>query len=162
MKIYIGSNHAGYELKEKLKTYLGELGHDVNDKGAFSMDKDDDYPDFIQPVAEAVAHDSEVGLPNMGIVLGGSGEGEEMSANKVHGIRACEYYGGNLEVVKLAREHNDANILSLGARFVSDVEAKEAVRIFTETPFSGEARHIRRINKIEQEDDIERQDSSKN
>jgi ribose 5-phosphate isomerase B len=148
MKIYIGSDHAGYELKEKLKVYLGELGHEVDDKGAYTKDETDDYPDFIVPVARAVAED---GL-SIGIVLGGSGEGEEISANKVDGVRACEYYGGNLEIVKLSREHNDANVLSLGARFVSDEEAKQAVKIFLETPFSGDPRHIRRISKIESEE----------
>ncbi len=148
MKIYIGSDHAGYELKEKLKVYLGELGHEVDDKGAYSKDANDDYPDFIVPVAQAVVADGF----SIGIVLGGSGEGEEMSANKVDGVRACEYYGGNLEIVKLSREHNDANVLSLGARFVSEEEAKQAVKIFIETPFSGDPRHIRRISKIEEEE----------
>jgi len=145
MKIYIGSDHAGYELKEKLKIYVKELGYEIEDKGAFSLDRADDYPDFIVPVAEAVAKDEN----SFGIILGGSGEGEQISANKVDGIRAIEYYGGNLEIVKLGREHNDANVLSLGARFLKEEEAKEAVKIFLETKFSGEERHIRRINKIE-------------
>jgi ribose 5-phosphate isomerase B len=144
MKVYIGSDHAGYELKEKLKIYLSELDYEVEDMGAFELEKDDDYPDFIKPVAHAVADDPE----SLGIVLGGSGEGEEMAANKVEGIRATEYYGGNLEIVKLSREHNNANVLSLGARFVKEDEAKEAVKIFLETPFSNEERHIRRIEKI--------------
>lgn len=144
MKVYIGSDHAGYELKEKLKIYLSELDHNVEDMGAFELEKDDDYPDFIKPVAHAVADDPE----SLGIVLGGSGEGEEMAANKVEGVRATEYYGGNLEIVKLSREHNNANVLSLGARFVKEDEAKEAVKIFLETPFSNEERHIRRIEKI--------------
>ncbi|MEI6660229.1 MAG: RpiB/LacA/LacB family sugar-phosphate isomerase [bacterium] len=149
MNIYIGSDHAGYSLKNKLKAYLEDFGYLVEDKGAYSLDEKDDYPDFIIPVAEAVAQDKE----SMGIILGGSGEGEEMAANKVHGIRACEYYGGNLEIVRLARMHNDANVLSLGARFVSEDEAKEAVRIFIETPFSGDERHVRRIDKVEQEEE---------
>lgn len=144
MKIYIGSDHAGYELKEKLKEYIKELGHEVYDKGAFSLVPTDDYPDYIIPVAEAVAEDNE----SLGIVLGGSGEGEQISANKVDGVRAIEYYGGNLEIVQLGREHNNANILSLGARFVNEEEAKKAVKIFIETPFSNEERHINRINKI--------------
>jgi ribose 5-phosphate isomerase B len=145
MKIYIGSDHAGYELKKKLKIYIKGLGHEVEDKGAFSFEPTDDYPDFIIPVAEAVAKDEN----SFGIILGGSGEGEQISANKVDGIRAIEYYGGNLEIVKLGREHNDANILSLGARFVNKEEAKEAVKLFLETKFSEDERHIRRINKIE-------------
>jgi ribose 5-phosphate isomerase B len=145
--IYIGSDHAGYELKEKLKTFLKELGYEVTDKGAFSLDKDDDYPDFIIPVAMAVASD----VDSLGIVLGGSGQGEAISANKIDGIRAIEYYGGDLEIIKLGREHNDANILSLGARFVTEEEAKNAVKVFIETKFSGDERHIRRINKIDSE-----------
>lgn len=145
MKIYIGSDHAGYDLKEKLKIYIKELGYEIEDKGAFSLEPADDYPDFIVPVAKAVVEDVE----SFGIILGGSGEGEQISANKIDGIRAIEYYGGNLEIVKLGREHNDANILSLGARFINEDEAKEAVKLFLETKFSEEERHIRRINKIE-------------
>ena len=129
MKIYIGSDHAGYELKEKLKTYIQSLNIEIIDKGAFSLNNEDDYPDFIVPVAEAVAQDSE----SLGIVLGGSGEGEQISANKVDGIRAIEFYGGNLEIVKLGREHNNANILSLGARFITEDEAKNAIIIFINT-----------------------------
>lgn len=144
MKVYIGTDHAGYELKEHLKVYLCELGHDVEDMGAFELEKDDDYPDFIRPVADAVASDHD----SMGIVLGGSGQGEEMVANKVSGIRAAEYYGGNLDIIKLTREHNNSNILSIGARFVHEEEAKKAVKLFLDTPFSGDERHIRRIEKI--------------
>ena len=146
--IYIGSDHAGYELKEKLKLFLSELGYKVSDKGAFNLNEGDDYPDFIVPVAEAVAKD----LESFGIVLGGSGEGEAISANKIDDIRAVGYYGGNLEIIKLAREHNDANILSLGARFVTDDEAKEAVQLFIDTKFTNDERHIRRINKIDEEE----------
>lgn len=144
MKVYIGSDHAGYELKEKLKVYVSSLGHDIEDMGAFELEKDDDYPDFIKPVAHAVAENPD----SMGIVLGGSGEGEEMAANKIEGVRATEYYGGNLEIVKVSREHNDANVLSLGARFVTEDEALQATKLFLETPFSNEERHIRRIEKI--------------
>ena len=145
MKIYIGSDHAGYELKEKLKIYLGSLNYEVIDKGAFTLDPDDDYPDFIRPVAIEVTKD----INCLGIILGGSGEGEQISANKINGIRAIEYYGGNLDIVKLGREHNNANILSLGARFIDEKEAKDAVKIFIETSFSNDERHIRRINKLE-------------
>ena len=147
MKIYIGSDHAGYELKEKLKVFLNSLNHEVVDKGAFEFNQNDDYPDFIVPVAQEVAKDKE----SLGIILGGSGEGEQISANKIDGVRAVEYYGGNLEIVKLGREHNDANILSLGARFIKEDEAKEAVKLFIETPFSNDERHIRRINKVDKE-----------
>ncbi|ETB63743.1 TPA: RpiB/LacA/LacB family sugar-phosphate isomerase [Candidatus Nomurabacteria bacterium] len=149
-KIYIGSDHAGYELKEKLKEYIKELGYEFGDKGAFSLIPTDDYPDYIIPVAESVANDSE----SLGIILGGSGEGEQISANKVDGIRAIEYYGGNLEIVRLGREHNNANILSLGARFITEDEAKEAVKIFLETPFSNDERHIKRLNKIKEQEII--------
>ena len=121
-----------------------ELGHEVEDMGAFELEKDDDYPDFIRPVADAVASNSE----SFGIILGGSGEGEEMVANKVPGVRAAEYYGGNLDIIKLAREHNNANILSLGARFVKEDEAKQAVKLFLGTQFSNDPRHVRRIEKI--------------
>ncbi len=145
MKIYFGTDHAGFELKEKLKTYLSDLGYTVEDKGAFALNPTDDYPDFIRPVAEAVASDEG----SFGIVLGKSGEGEEMVADKVHGIRSAVYYGGPLDIPMLARKHNNANILSLGAGFLSDDEAKQAVKIFIETPFSSEERHERRINKIE-------------
>ena len=124
MKIYIGSDHAGYEMKEKLKKYLVSLRYEVEDKGAFKLDTEDDYPDYIIPVAEAVA--SNVG--SFGIILGGSGEGEQISANKIDGIRAIEYYGGNLEIIKLGREHNNANVLSLGARFMTEEEAKENIK----------------------------------
>ena len=146
--IYIGSDHAGYELKKKIKVFLAESGYEVEDKGAFSMDVNDDYPDFIIPVAKAVASNKD----NFGVILGGSGEGEQISANKVDDIRAIEYYGGNLEIVKLGREHNNANLLSLGARFLEEHEAKEAVRLFLETKFTNEARHVRRINKIDEEE----------
>lgn len=144
MKIYLGSDHAGYELKEKLKIFLGSLGYEVEDKGAFSLNPIDDYPDFITPVAEAVASD----VKSMGIVLGGSGEGEAMNANRTEGVRACEFYGGNMDVVQVCREHNNANILSLGARFISEEEAKEAVKLFLETKFSGDERHLRRLSEF--------------
>ena len=148
MKIYIGTDHAGFELKEKLKIFITELGHEIVDKGAFSVDSNDDYPDFIVPVALSVANDKK----SLGIVLGGSGEGEQISANKVDGVRAIEYYGGNLDIVKLGREHNDANVLSLGARFIKEDEAKEAVKLFIETSFSNEERHVRRLNEVKNEE----------
>jgi ribose 5-phosphate isomerase B len=146
MRIYIGSDHAGFALKEKLIPFLKELGHEVEDKGAFSLDPQDDYPDFVKPVAEAVSNVPEA----KGIVLGGSGEGEAMAADGFPNVRAAVWYGGDLEIVRLSREHNDANILSLGARFIGEEEAKSAVRLWLETPFSGEARHMRRIEKLDQ------------
>lgn len=150
MNIYIGSDHAGYDLKEKLKVFLAKLNINTIDKGAFTFDENDDYPDFIIPVAEAVARDDN----SLGIILGGSGQGEQISANKIDGIRAVEYYGGNTEIVRLGREHNNANILSLGARFINEEEAKEAVKLFLETPFSYKESHMRRINKINQQEEI--------
>jgi ribose 5-phosphate isomerase B len=145
MKIYIGSDHAGFELKEKLKAFLADLSLEVIDKGAYEMNLVDDYPDFVIPVATEVALDKD----SFGIVLGGSGSGEQITANKITGIRAIEYYGGNLEIIRLGREHNDANVLSLGSRFIEEDEAREAVRLFLTTPFSEDERHIRRINKLE-------------
>jgi ribose 5-phosphate isomerase B len=155
MKIYIGADHAGFELKEKLKIFLQELGHEIEDKGAFHFDKDDDYPDFVTGVAEGVA--SEKG--SFGVVLGGSGQGEAMCANRVHGVRTATFYGepqvnqtdisGNvLDMIASTRMHNDANIISLGARFLTDEQAKNAIKIFLETKFSGDERHIRRIKKL--------------
>jgi len=146
MTIYIGSDHAGFELKEKLISFLEELGHEVKDFGAREYDAEDDYPDFIIPVAQSVSKDTE----SKGIILGGSGQGEAMAANRISGARAAVYYGGEKEIITLSREHNDANILSLGASFLEDKEAKETVKLWLETPFSKEERHTRRIKKIDQ------------
>jgi len=144
MKIYFASDHAGFELKEKLREFVASLGYEVVDDGDFSYKEDDDYPDFISKAAEAVANDAG----SKGIVLGGSGQGEAIVANKIKGIRAAVYYGGPEEIVKLSREHNDANILSLGARFIEEEDAKKAVELWLETNFSEEERHKRRIDKI--------------
>ena len=156
----------GYELKEILKAYLPELGlgYEVVDMGADAYHEGDDYPDFVMPVAKKVAEDRENHLDSMGIVVGGSGQGEAMCANKLKGIRALVFYGqenpkakvsidgeestDTFEIVKLAREHNDANIISIGARFVTVDEAKFAIELFLNTPFNGEERHVRRINKF--------------
>lgn len=146
MKIYLGTDHAGFALKEKLKKYLLEEGYEAEDMGADHLDDQDDYPDFIRPVARAVASDPE---RSRGIVLGGSGQGEAMVANRISGVRAAVYYGGDKEIVILSREHNDANILSLGARFLTDEEAKSVVKLWLKTPFPGEGRHQRRIDKID-------------
>ena len=145
MKIYIGTDHAGFELKEALVPFLKELGHEVEDMGAHTFEPLDDYPDFIRPVATAVADDPE----SRGVILGGSGQGEAMCANRVHGARAAVYYGGPLDIVILSREHNNANILSFGARFVDEGEAKKALRLWLETPFSDEEKHARRIKKLD-------------
>jgi len=162
MKIFIGSDHAGFELKEKIKEYLSglELGFKIEDRGAFNYVENDDYPDFVKLVAEDVVKNEG----SFGIILGGSGQGEAMCANRTKGIRAAVFYGQKelvqetdaewnknsdpFEIVKLTREHNDANILSIGARFVEEDEAKFAVELFLNTKFSGDERHIRRINKF--------------
>lgn len=144
MKVYIGTDHAGFALKQTLVAFLGELGYEVNDMGAFEHDETDDYPDFIVPVARAVSADTAV----RGIILGGSGQGEAIVANRFAGVRAAVYYGGPTEIVRLSRKHNDANVLSLGVRFLTEEEAKEAVSLWLATPFSGEERHARRIKKI--------------
>ena len=146
MKIFIGSDHAGFELKAKLKKYLEELGNEVFDKGASELVPDDDYPDYIAPVAMEVSKDPKGAR---GIVLGGSGEGEAIMANRFKNVRAAVFYGGTTDIIKLSREHNDANVLSLGARFLSDEEAMNAVKLWLSTPFSHGERHARRIEKIE-------------
>ena len=148
-KIYLGGDHAAFPLKEKIKEYLKrDLGYEVEDKGAFNFDGFDDYPDYIKPVARAVASDPG---NNRGIVMGGSGQGEAIVANRFKGVRTAVFYGGPEEIIKLSREHNDANILSIGARFVSENDIMRAVKLWLETPFSGEERHKRRIAKIDEE-----------
>lgn len=146
--IYLGSDHAGFALKEKIKVFLESQGYKVTDFGAFSLNSDDDYPDFIIPVAKAVAADTAAGVESKGIIFGGSGQGEAMAANRVDGARAAVYYGGSSDIIKLSREHNDANILSLGARFISGEEAIDTMKLWLETPFSNDERHIRRIQKF--------------
>jgi ribose 5-phosphate isomerase B len=145
MKIYIAADHAGFEMKNKIVEYVTSLGYSVEDMGALMYDSQDDYPDFIAPLAEKVALDTD----SRGIIFGGSGQGEAIVANRVSGIRAVVYYGGTLDIPRLAREHNNANILSVGARFVSLEEIQQVVQIFLETEFTGEERHVRRITKID-------------
>lgn len=143
-KIFLGTDHAGFELKEEIKKYLLKHGFEVEDIGAHSFDPKDDYPDFILPVAKKVAENPS----NKGIIFGASGQGEAIVANKIKGIRAVLYYGSNMEIVKLSRTHNDSNILSLGAKFLTKEEAINTVKIWLNTDFSNEERHLRRINKI--------------
>ncbi|MEK7662193.1 MAG: RpiB/LacA/LacB family sugar-phosphate isomerase [Patescibacteria group bacterium] len=145
MRIFIASDHAGFELKKKIISFVFSLGHEAIDKGPFEFNERDDYPDFMAPVALSVANGEGIG-----IIMGGSGQGEAMVANRVRGVRAGVYYGGALEAVRKMREHNNANILSLGARFVTEKEAMEAVKTFLETPFGGDERHVRRIRKIDE------------
>ncbi len=144
MKIYIAADHAGFNLKKYLIKQLLADGYDLEDCGAFDFDPLDDYPDFIIPAAEKVANQ-----PNSrGIIIGGSGQGEAMAANRIQGVRAAVYYDGPIDIVKLSRLHNNANILSLGARFLSVERATEILNIWLEEKFEGE-RHENRINKLD-------------
>ncbi len=144
--IYLGTDHAGFSLKEKIKEWLSDWEYKYEDMGAHELDEKDDYPDFVAPAARAV---SENPNDRIGIVLGGSGQGEAMVANRLSGVRAVVYYGGNLDIIRLAKEHNNSNVLSLGARFIDEKEAKEAIKLWLDTSFSGEDRHKRRISKID-------------
>ena len=180
MTIYLATDHAGYQLKEKIKKFLAERGHEVKDFGALEYKEDDDYPDFVKPAAEAVSKcaqrfpgrpviasetkqsynsanvrsprsDQEAGARDdscKAIVFGGSGQGEAMVANRYKGVRAAVLYKFDKDIIKLSREHNDANVLALGARFLSVRQALKAVELWLATPFSGEERHKRRINKF--------------
>jgi len=160
MKIFLAADHAGFALKNAIAEHLRTLGHDVEDLGAHTSDPEDDYPDFVTPLAKRVA--DEVGA--RGIIIGGSGQGEAMCANRISGVRAAVFYGparvtaaleiegghseDGYDLVRLARRHNDANVLSIGARFVSGEEAEEAVHLFLDTPFSDSPRHARRLAKF--------------
>ena len=144
--LYIASDHAGFELKEYLKKELAKRGIHCKDFGAFSYKKTDDYPDFIVPLAREVGKNPK---KNRGIILGWSGQGEQIAANRVKGVRAALYYGGNQEIIKLSRTHNDSNILSLGGGFVSRPLALKTVLTWLNTPFLNVARHARRIQKID-------------
>lgn len=141
MKIAIGSDHAGFKYKEKIKEFLQEQGHVVNDFGTFS-EEPVDYPLFIRPVAEAVAR----GEYERGIVLGGSGNGEAMAANRIKKVRCALCW--NEELARLARQHNDANVLSLGQRVIPEETVLEIVRVWLETAFEG-GRHVRRIELLD-------------
>ena len=140
MKIALGSDHAGFRYKEKVKELVGSLGHEVKDFGTFS-EEPVDYPVFIRPAAEAVAR----GEADRGIVFGGSGNGEAMAANKVKGVRCGLCW--NEESARLSRQHNDANVLSIGERMISEELALKIVRIWLETPFEG-GRHTKRIEQL--------------
>ena len=144
MKVHLATDHAGLELKEKIKSHLVSLGHEVIDHGAYEYDALDDYPDFIFPCAKAVAKDAE----SRGIILGGSGQGEAMAANRVKGVRAAVFYNGPDEIIKLSREHNNANILSIGARFMDESEIHRVIEFWINEPFEG-GRHVRRIEKLD-------------
>ena len=142
MRVYLGSDHAGFELKSVLISWLRAAGHAPVDCGPGSFHNDDDYPPYVMRAAASVmAHPG-----SLGIVIGGSGNGEQIAANKISGVRAALAW--STETARLARLHNDANVLSLGARMHPVEDAVEFTRVFVETPFSGEARHLRRIEMI--------------
>ena len=142
MQVHIGGDHAAFELHQELLSFLEAEGHEVVDHGPFEYDAVDDYPVFVLRAAEGVAANPG----SRGIVLGGSGNGEQMAANKVEGIRAALCY--TTELAQLAREHNDAQVISIGGRMQSVDEAKEMVRVFLATEFTGEERHQRRIDMV--------------
>lgn len=146
MRIHIATDHAGIELSAFLVRELSALGHQLVDHGPQQYDALDDYPGFCIAAAQAVVADQESGLEALGIVLGGSGNGEQMAANKVKGIRAALVW--NESTAKLAREHNDANVIALGARQHSQAEVLDLVKMFIAEPFSEDERHVRRIGKI--------------
>jgi len=142
MRIHIGSDHAGLEFKNELIEHLVSQGHDVTDHGPYEYDALDDYPDFCIPTARAVSKDPA----SLGIVLGGSGNGEQIAANKVKGIRAALVW--SIETAQLAREHNNANVISVGQRLHDSQFVKDLIDTFIATPFPGDDRHVRRIEKI--------------
>ncbi len=158
MIVFIGSDHAGFELKQKLVPFLKALGHEVVDEGAYEYKADDDYPDFTAPVAREVsARPDEV----RGIVIGASGQGEAIVANRFSNVRAAVFYGPvsriqtdasgrKFDLITSTRQHNNTNVLSLGARFMSEEEAKAGVKLWLEAPFSNDASHVRRVKKIDE------------
>lgn len=150
MKIYIGTDHKGFRIKEKLKVWLNDWGHEVEDFGAFGLNPDDDYPDFASKVAEKVSENPD---STRGIVVGATGEGEAIVANKFRNVRASVYYGGPEEIIVLSRDHSDANVLSLGVLFLDQETIKKMVKLWLEKPFSGTERHRRRMAKIKEIED---------
>ena len=147
MKVVLASDHAGFEYKQELLKYLEEMGVETIDVGAHTYDELDDYPEFIANAAREVATNPE---ETFGIILGGSGQGEAMMANRFKEVRAAVYNSNNPELVSKTREHNDANVLSLGARFITLDQAKEAVKLFLASPFSDDPKYQRRIDQMRQ------------
>ncbi|MBI5139658.1 RpiB/LacA/LacB family sugar-phosphate isomerase [Candidatus Nomurabacteria bacterium] len=154
MKIFIGTDHAGYVLKEKLVSALKLQGHEVIDKGAYEYDEGDDYPDFVIPVAKEVSKDPD---NSRGIILGATGEGEAITANKFPHVRAVIYYGeahsvvdDEANIIVRSREHNNANVLSLAARYLTEEDMLKSVNLWLNTPYSQGERHVRRLAKIDQ------------
>jgi ribose 5-phosphate isomerase B len=160
MKVYFAADHAGFDLKNALLNFVrGELGHDVEDCGSFEKDPNDDYPEIIASACRMMVRDIGDGLECRGIILGASGQGEAMAANRFNAIRAAVYYGPaghqtdqggmSLDMLASIRGHNDSNVLSLGARFITEEDAKSAVKAWLNTPFTGDERHVRRIGKLD-------------
>lgn len=143
MKVHLGTDHAGFEFKETLKAHLSDSGFEVVDHGAHEYDALDDYPAFCIAAAQAVVDDQAAGVEALGVVIGGSGNGEQIAANKVKGARTALAW--NTDIAKLAREHNNAQIVSVGARQHTEAESIAIVDAFLAEPFSGEERHERRI-----------------
>jgi ribose 5-phosphate isomerase B len=148
-RIILAADHAGFALKEAVKDFLGKQKHtySILDMGAHELVPEDDYPVYMSAAAMEVAKDLKG--ETKAVIFGGSGQGEAMVANRFPGVRAAVWYGGNEELLTLSREHNDANVLSIGARFVSNEEAEKAVALWLATPFSGEEKHARRIELID-------------
>lgn len=146
MRIHIATDHAGLEFSTQLQHHLAEQGHEVIDHGPLDYDPLDDYPAFCIRAAQAVVRDQESGVPALGVVFGGSGNGEQIAANKVRGVRAALAW--SLATAELAREHNDANVIAIGARQHTFDEAASFIDTFVATPFSGEERHVRRIGQL--------------
>ncbi|MFA6608739.1 MAG: RpiB/LacA/LacB family sugar-phosphate isomerase [Candidatus Paceibacterota bacterium] len=149
MKIYLATDHAGFQLKENIKTYLEDNGNEVYDCGALTLEAGDNYPEYMARAAEKVQIDA-MHAPAVAIIFGGSGVGEAIVANRFAHVRAVVYAGGPLDVIKVSREHNDTNVLSIGSRFVTENEAKQAIDLFLATAFSHDERHADRIIQIEE------------
>ena len=145
-KIYFAADHWGFELIPVLIKHVEDLGYEAESCGPFEFDEADDYPDFISVAAKSVAADPE---NSRAIIFGKSGQGEAMCANRHMGVRAAVYYGGPKEIINLSREHNNANVLSIGAGFIEIEEMKECISLWLESAFSDEERHARRIKKLD-------------
>lgn len=161
MLVYFAGDHAGFEMKGKLMEFVRSLGHQVEDLGPHAYDQADDFVDYVIPLAKKVAKaqmnsDTEGADGNQresavrGIVVAGSGQGEIIAMNRIPGARAALFCSCNLELVRASRDHNDSNIFAVGARFCTPEEARKGIKVWLETPFSGEERHVRRLQKIEQ------------
>ena len=148
--IYLASDHRGYKLKEEIKKLLKSRGQEYEDMGPHEFNPLDDYPDYIFPAAKKV---SENPNKNKAIIIGASGQGEAIAANKVKGVRATVFYGGSKEIIYLSRTHNNSNVLSLGAKFIDPSSIQEIISVWLSLPFSCEERHNRRIKKIEKFED---------